>query len=61
MRGKLRDKRAEGKRESFKNDVLERRRPVKRNSRTLVMARLSEQHEEEGYISGEEEAGVGKK
>lgn len=36
MRGKLRDKRALAKRESFKRDVQGRRRPVKRENRTLV-------------------------
>lgn len=38
MRGKLRDKRAATKRDSFKQrEVIERRRPAKRDSRSLWM------------------------
>ncbi|GAC1364829.1 MAG: hypothetical protein NVS2B12_10260 [Ktedonobacteraceae bacterium] len=36
MRGKLRDKRAYSKRDSFKRDENEQRRPYKRDSRTGI-------------------------
>jgi len=36
MRGKLRDKRAETKRDNVKRDVMERRRATKRDNRTAT-------------------------
>jgi hypothetical protein len=36
MRGKLRDKRTEPRREKLKRDLMERRRGIKRESRTAV-------------------------
>ncbi|MBA2285384.1 MAG: hypothetical protein H0W02_07885 [Ktedonobacteraceae bacterium] len=41
MRGKLRDKRADTKRDSFKRELEARRRPVRRDNRNLTW--LSEQ------------------
>ena len=37
MRGKLRDKRADARQERFKRDVLERRRPAKRDNRAVAL------------------------
>ena len=45
MRGKLRDKRTEAKRDGFKRDILERLRPAKRENRNLAW--LNQQLEEE--------------
>ncbi len=36
MRGKLRDKRATGKRDIFKREVIEKRRTTKRDNRPLI-------------------------
>lgn len=36
MRGKLRDKRASTKRDFFKREVIERRKPSKRDNRSLI-------------------------
>ncbi len=36
MRGKLRDKRTETRRDKLKRDLMERRRSIKRESRTAV-------------------------
>lgn len=40
MRGKLRDKRVENKRNRFKRDLVEHRRPAKRESRTSFLLNL---------------------
>ena len=40
MRGKLRDKRAIGKRDIFKREVIARRRTTTRNNRPLVQVDL---------------------
>ena len=42
MRGKLRDKRAATKRDSFKRDIIERRRPSKRDNRSLLLLNQQE-------------------
>ena len=55
MRGKLRDKRAEARRDRLKRDLVERRRPQKRENRTLT--HLNRQLEEE-YMLDEEEEGA---
>ena len=49
MRGKLRDKRAATKRDIIKREVIERRRPSKRDTRT--MAWLNQQVEDDDYES----------
>jgi hypothetical protein len=36
MRGKLRDKRASTKRDFFKSEVIERRKPGKRDNRAII-------------------------
>jgi hypothetical protein len=55
MRGKLRDKRAIGKRDIFKREVIERRRTTKRDNRPLVQV---DQFDDEIYeleVDGVEE------
>jgi hypothetical protein len=55
MRGKLRDKRTATRRDTFKREVMERRRPTKRDSRS--MRAFSLQLEDEDYApdsAGEE-------
>ncbi len=47
MRGKLRDKRTQTRRDTFKRDIVERRRTPKRENRTLVW--LNQQLEEDNY------------
>ncbi len=37
MRGKLRDKRADARQDRFKHDVIERRRPARRDNRAVVL------------------------
>lgn len=37
MRGKLRDKRADARQDRFKRDVIERRRPARRDNRSLAL------------------------
>ena len=37
MRGKLRDKRADARQDRFKRDIIERRRPAKRDSRAVAL------------------------
>ena len=49
MRGKLRDKRSEAKRDGFKRDILERRRPAKRDNRNLTWLNQQQEQEEEDY------------
>jgi hypothetical protein len=46
MRGKLRDKYATNKRDTFKREVVERRRTTKRDNRPLVQL---EQFDDENY------------
>ena len=53
MRGKLRDKRSNLKQERIKRELLERRRPPKRDSRISIMHM---QELEEGYLFEDEEA-----
>lgn len=53
MRGKLRDKRSNLKQERIKRELLERRRPPKRDSRISIMHM---QQLEEDYQIDDEEA-----
>ena len=53
MRGKLRDKRTDARRERIKRDVMERRRPPRRTNR--MIAHLNRQLEEEYMLDEEEE------
>jgi hypothetical protein len=50
MRGKLRDKRTETKRESVKHELVERRRTNKRENRNIAWQYLHVDQEEE-YIA----------
>ena len=58
MRGKLRDKRTETKRDGFKRDVLERRRPAKRDNRNVTWLNQEPDEEEDGLLEEEETAVV---
>ena len=37
VRGKLRDKRSDARRDGFKRDVIERRRPARRENRVVML------------------------
>jgi hypothetical protein len=56
MRGKLRDKRTELKRDSMKREFIERRRTNKRENRNLVWQNLQVDQEEEYLLDEDEEA-----
>lgn len=58
MRGKLRDKRTETKRDGFKRDLLERRRPAKRDNRNITWLNQEPDEEEDGLLEEEETAVV---
>ncbi len=53
MRGKLRDKRTEARRDRMKRDLMERRRPVKRDNRMVAI--LSQQLADDYLLVDEEE------
>ncbi len=53
MRGKLRDKRTEARRDRMKRDLMERRRPVKRDNRMVAI--LSQQLADDYLLIDEEE------
>jgi len=55
MRGKLRDKRAAAKRDVFKRETLERRRPAKRDNRIINRAGLQVEDEDFELTLDEEE------
>jgi hypothetical protein len=55
MRGKLRDKRATTKREFVNREVLERRRPAKRDSRSSWLHQQSLEDDELEFELEEEE------
>jgi len=55
MRGKLRDKRPDTKRDNFKRELIERRRTNKREHRTLAWLNQQLDLEEEDYLQDEEE------
>ena len=56
MRGKLRDKRPEVKRDGFKRDLFERRRPVRRDNRNIIWLNQELDEEEEDLLEEEETA-----
>jgi hypothetical protein len=58
MRGKLRDKRAATKRDYIKREVLERRRPAKRDSRSSWLFQQSLEDDELEFELDEEEEGL---
>ena len=53
MRGKLRDKRTDARRDRIKRDLMERRRPVKRDNRMVAI--LSQQLADDYLLVDEEE------
>jgi hypothetical protein len=59
MRGKLRDKRTVMRRENFKRELLERRRPNRRESRSMTLLNL--QLDQEDYLLAEEDEALVKK
>jgi hypothetical protein len=56
MRGKLRDKRTEARRDIFKREVFERRRTNKRDNRSLTWQ--IQELEDDNLLDGDEEAAV---
>ncbi len=56
MRGKLRDKRPETKRDGFKRELLERRRPARRDNRNITWQ--NQELDEEDLLEEEETAEV---
>ena len=54
MRGKLRDKRADSKRDPFKREVIERRRLNKRDNRSLSWLNQQPEDEEDNSVIEEE-------
>jgi hypothetical protein len=54
MRGKLRDKRAETKRDHFKRELMERRRTSKRDNRTIII-QLSQLDQDNDFLADEED------
>lgn len=54
MRGKLRDKRATSKRDKIKHELVERRRPSKREANRLLL-RLSQQLDDDNELALDEE------
>ena len=53
MRGKLRDKRTDARRDRVKRDLLERRRPIKRDNRMVAI--LSQQLVDDYLLIDQEE------
>jgi hypothetical protein len=59
MRGKLRDKRTDTRRDNFKRESLERRRPNRRESRSMALLNL--QLDQEDYLLDEDDEVLAKK
>jgi len=59
MRGKLRDKRTEMRRDNSKRELLERRRPNRRENRGMALLNL--QLDQEDYLLGEDDGVLAKK
>jgi hypothetical protein len=59
MRGKLRDKRTVMRRENFKRELLERRRPNRHESRSMTLLNL--QLDQDDYLLAEEDEALVKK
>jgi hypothetical protein len=55
MRGKLRDKRTETKRDKLKRELMERRRAIKRESRTAVAIAWQNQLLDDYLLEDDEE------
>lgn len=58
MRGKLRDKRPEAKRDGFKRELLERRRPARRDNRNITWQHQELDEVEEDLLEEKETAEV---
>lgn len=57
MRGKIRDKRQANKRDTMKREVAERRRPYKRDTRSvLLLSRQIEEEQEDYTLDDDQEA-----
>ena len=57
MRGKIRDKRVTNKRDTTKREVFERRRPYKRDTRSvLLLSRQIEEEQEDYELDDDQEA-----
>jgi hypothetical protein len=61
MRGKLRDKRPEAKRDGFKRELFERRRPARRDNRNITWLHQELDEEEDLLLEEETAEVVGKK
>ena len=59
MRGKLRDKRVEMRRDNSKRELLERRRPNRRENRSMALLNL--QLDQEDYLLDEDDEVLAKK
>lgn len=55
MRGKLRDKRVDTKRDNLKRELIERRRTNRRENRNMTWQNLQVDQEEENLLDEEEE------
>jgi len=57
MRGKIRDKRQANKRDTMKREISERRRPYKRDTRSvLLLSRQIEEEQEDYTLDDDQEA-----
>jgi len=61
MRGKLRDKRPEAKRDGFKRELFERRRPARRDNRNITWQHQELDEEEDLLLEETAEVVVKKK
>lgn len=55
MRGKIRDKRVANKRDTMKREVFERRRPYKRDTRSVLLLSRQIEEEQEDYAQDEDQ------
>lgn len=55
MRGKIRDKRTATKRDTMKREVFERRRPYKRDTRSVLLLSRQIEEEQEDYAQDEDQ------
>jgi hypothetical protein len=55
MRGKLRDKRVDTKRDNLKRELIERRRTNRRENRNMTWQNLQVDQEEENLLDEDEE------
>ena len=55
MRGKIRDKRVANKRDTMKREVFERRRPYKRDTRSVLLLSRQIEEEQEDYTPDDDQ------